>query len=504
MSGILLSLVAAPLAAGFVTLPLPARLATLARWITLLCAVYTVGVAGWLVAQPGTLIEMWPLGPSVNWDLSLIANGVSSALLLLTAVVYATAVTTSWRRVKTGVAPFHALLSLLVAGVFGVFLTDHLLYFFVFYELSVLPMYLLIGIWGSTKQIPGEGPFRRLFEDFSIGTRGYGALKLTLYLLVGSAALLIGIFLLYASYERSFGVGTFRLDELARTPLDGSLRLTIFLLFYAGFGSLAGIWPFHTWSPDGHAAAPPAASMMHAGVLMKLGAYGVFRVGMIALPAAATEWGWIVGTIAVINILYGAFAALWQTDIKYLIAYSSVSHMGVVMLGLATLNQTGWSGAVLQMVAHGLMTALFFTLVGIVYEETHEREIGKLRGLGRRMPALSVVWMIAVLSSLGLPGLGGFIAELYTFVGAWQAQIVWAIAGAVGAWLTSLYLLRVARTMLFRGPYEGPGKDLYGIEWVTPIVLAGSLILLGIWPRLLIDRIEPQIEQWLRLMGITS
>jgi NADH-quinone oxidoreductase subunit M len=208
-----------------------------------------------------------------------------------------------------------------------------------------------------------------------------------------------------------------------------------------------------------------------------------------------------VGGIAVVNILYGALAALWQTDIKYLIAYSSVSHMGVVMLGIATGNSTGWTGAVLQMVAHGWMTALLFTLVGIIYDETHERRIEKLHGLGRRMPRLAAAWMLASLSSLGLPGLGGFVAELYTFTGAWQKNALWAIAGAFGAWITAVYLLRVARAIIFAGEADC-GHDITGFDRVTPWVLGGALLLMGLWPRFLIDGIEPQVRLWLAGAGL--
>ena len=245
---------------------------------------------------------------------------------------------------------------------------------------------------------------------------------------------------------------TFSLLTLETIQFDQTLQTWVFLAFYIGFGILAGIWPLHTWSPDGHASAPTAVSMLHAGVLMKLGAYGVVRLGMGLLPDAAVDWAWLVGTIACINIVYGALSAMAQTDLKYVIAYSSVSHMGVVMLGAATLTEHGLNGAVFQMFAHGIMTGLFFALVGLVYEKAHSREIFSMGGFGSMMPGIATAFTIAGLSSLGLPATAGFVAEFLTFLGAWGSAYQWWLFPAViGAFLTSIYVLRVAR-QIFWGP----------------------------------------------------
>ena len=226
----------------------------------------------------------------------------------------------------------------------------------------------------------------------------------------------------------------------------------MFLALYVGFGILAGIWPLHTWSPDGHASAPTAVSMLHAGVLMKLGAYGVVRVAMTLLPEGTQYWAPLVGTIAVINVVYGAFSAMAQTDLKYVVAYSSVSHMGLVMLGAATLTEAGLNGSVFQMFAHGIMTGLFFALVGLIYEKSHTREIGRMGGFGRRMPGIAACFTLGGLSSLGLPGLAGFVAEILTFLGAWQSASRWWLFPAVlGTLLTAIYVLRVAKR-IFWGP----------------------------------------------------
>ena len=277
---------------------------------------------------------------------------------------------------------FFALLLTLVTGVFGVFVSLDLFVFFLFYEIAVLPMYLLIGIWGSTGEVRPQGLFAWAFRETGVGTKEYAAMKLTLYLLLGSAFILVGLFVLYFAG----GVHSFSLLALSEVTFPPATQRWVFLALYVGFGILAGIWPLHTWSPDGHASAPTAVSMLHAGVLMKLGAYGVMRVAMVLLPEATQYWAPLVGAIAVINVVYGAFSAMAQTDLKYVIAYSSVSHMGLVMLGAATLTEAGLNGAVFQMFAHGIMTGLFFALVGLIYEKSHTREIGRMGGFGRRMP----------------------------------------------------------------------------------------------------------------------
>jgi NADH-quinone oxidoreductase subunit M len=315
-------------------------------------------------------------------------------------------------------------------------------------------------------------------------------MKLTLMLLVGSAAIMAAIFVLYLQS----GATSFDMGHLAQTHYDRTVQILIFPLIWLGFGSLAGVFPFHTWSPDGHASAPTAVSMLHAGVLMKLGAFGVMRVGMVLLPEGAHFWVPVVGGIAAINILYGAFCAMSQKDLKYIVAYSSVSHMGVVMLGAATLTPAGWDGAIFQMVAHGIMTGLFFALVGIVYERAHTRAIAKMGGFAAVMPAVSVFFTLACLSSLGLPGTAGFVAELVVFLSAWQSgHWVWTIAGVLGAFITAIYVLRATRA-IFWGP--GPSTDFHELtdahktEWGALVVLGASLVVLGLWPRLLLDFID--------------
>ena len=282
---------------------------------------------------------------------------------------------------------------------------------------------------------------------------------------------------------------------MAAQQFDPTLQSWVFLAFYVGFGILAGIWPLHTWSPDGHASAPTAVSMLHAGVLMKLGAYGVVRLGMGLLPQATVEWAWLVGTIACINIVYGALSAMAQRDLKYVIAYSSVSHMGVVMLGAATLTLNGLNGSVFQMFAHGIMTGLFFALVGLIYEKAHSREIFKMGGFGTMMPGIAVAFTIGGLSSLGLPATAGFVAEFLTFLGAWgSAHSWWLYPGVIGAFLTSIYVLRVAKQIFWGAKSDDPHfqhlPDAKGPEWAALGILVFVLVLFGVAPSIAIGPVD--------------
>ncbi len=499
-----------PLLGALVLLFVPYRAARTLRAVAIASALPPLGVAVALVARYDLaaggfqFAENFPLLPSLGISIHLAVDGISIALVVLTSIIYLTAITTTWYLAERE-KEFYLFLALLVAGVFGVFVSLDLFLFFLFYELAVLPMYVLIGIWGSSMEVPGRGPFAWTYRAVRVGIKEYGAMKLTLYLLAGSAFILVGLFLVWVESGRVLPQATFDFMELQTVAFPRGTAQIAFLLFYVGFGVLAGIWPFHTWSPDGHAAAPAAGSMMHAGVLMKLGAYGVLRVGFQLLPEAAADLAWLVGTVAVVNIVWGAMAAGWQKDIKYLIAYSSVSHMGVVMLGLATLTAAGVQGSVFQMVAHGIMTALLFTLVNLVYGKSHVRDMTKMGGFGHRMPGMAAFFVIAGLSSLGLPGLAGFVAEFLVFLGTWtSAHPWWLFPALIGAFVTAVYVLR-AVNRIFLGPPNPDFPDLpdaHRVEWVTLVVLGGMLIVLGFWPRLLLDSIRVGVGEFLLRMGV--
>ncbi|SMB95392.1 NADH dehydrogenase subunit M [Thermanaeromonas toyohensis ToBE] len=419
--------------------------------------------------------------PALGVNYSVGVDGISLPMVLLTALVIFTGVFASWdmtHRIKE----FFLFLLMLVTGVFGVFISRDLFFFYLFFEVAVIPMYLLIGIWGSTR-------------------KEYAAMKLTLYLLVGSAFALIGIIALYLYAARQLGYPTFDIQTLATVQYDIAFQKFVFFLFLIGFGVLVPIWPLHLWSPDGHVAAPTAVSMLHAGVLMKLGAYGLIRVGVFFLPEGAKFWAPLIAVLCIVNVVYGAMIAMVQRDLKFVIGYSSVSHMGYVLLGIAALNTLSLSGAVTQMFAHGIMTALFFALVGNIYHKAHTREIARFGGLAHQMPRVAAGFLIGGLASLGLPGLHNFVAEFLIFLGAftreqglfggfltYRALAILAILGIV---ITATYVLRVVQRTFF-GPRKEDWdhlEDARGVEMVPIVVLCTTLILFGLFPSLMGDLI---------------
>lgn len=377
---------------------------------------------------------------SFNWieplhiKYSVGVDGISVAMLLLSAVIVFTGTFASWQ-LKPLTKEYFLWFTLLSLGVFGFFISVDMFAMFMFYEVALIPMYLLIGVWGS-------------------GKKEYAAMKLTLMLMGGSAFLMCGIFGIF------YGAGgnTMNIVEIANHTggahaIDFTQQCIWFPLTFIGFGVLGALFPFHTWSPDGHASAPTAVSMLHAGVLMKLGGYGCFRIAMYLMPDAANELGWIFLILTGISVVYGALSACVQTDLKYINAYSSVSHCGLVLFAILMLNETSCTGAVLQMLSHGLMTALFFALIGMIYGRTHTRDIRELNGLMRIMPFLSVGYIVAGLANLGLPGFSGFIAEMTILVGSFQNadtfHRVLTIAACTSIVVTAVYILRVVGKILY-------------------------------------------------------
>ncbi len=420
--------------------------------------------------------------------LHLAVDGIAAPLVLLNGLVIVAGVFVSWNITHRN-KDFFTLLYILVGGVYGVFLSQDLFFLFFFYEVAVLPMYLLIVIWGASSNF---GTFTR--------TKEYGAMKLTMMLVAGSVLIFIGIFAVFVEADK----GTFDLPTLGAVQYDTDFQKWVFPLFMIGFGVLAGMWPLHTWSPDGHVAAPTAVSMLHAGVLMKLGAFGILRVGMTLLPAGADYWSPVLMTLGVTGAVYGAVSALAQNDLKYMVGYSSVSHMGFVLMGLAAGNTIGVNGAVLQMFAHGAMTALMFTNVGALYDQAHVRDMTVFGGLAKRMPRHSVFFTIAGLSSLGLPGLAGFVAEFHIFVGVFRAGYWWAGAlGILAAGITATYILRMLARAYF-GPFNEKWESLKEMrigEQAAAVLLIASIAVLGIWPAPFIDRINDTVS---RIPGIGS
>jgi NADH-quinone oxidoreductase subunit M len=406
---------------------------------------------------------------SLNIHYAVGVDGISVAMIALTSVVVFAGIFASWE-VEFLRKEFFVSLILLATGVFGFFISIDLFTMFLFYEVAVIPMYLLIGIWGS-------------------GPKEYSAMKLTLMLMGGSALLLLGLLGIYFNSAPAGGQLTFNILEISKVTIPMSAQRLFFPLTFVGFGVLGALFPFHTWSPDGHASAPTAVSMLHAGVLMKLGGYGAFRVAIFLMPEAAKELSWIFIILTSISVVYGAFGAVVQKDLKYINAYSSVSHCGLVLFAVLMMNQTAMNGAVIQMISHGLMTALFFALIGMIYGRTHTRMIDQMGGLMKVIPFLSVAYVIAGLASLGLPGLSGFVAEMTVFVGAFQHTEpfyrVVTIVAVSSIVITAVYILRVVAILLL-GPVKDPHFDhLPDAKWyekVSVVALISSVAAIGLAP----------------------
>ena len=397
------------------------------------------------------------------------ADGFNLPMLLLTGIVFFTGVLTMWE-LDNRVKEFYALYILLVSGVFGLFMSFDLFFIFIWYDVSLFPMYLLIAIWGSTR-------------------KEYGAMKLTLYLLAGSALILPAIIYLFVNS----GLNTFDLTLLMRPGTFSAFQQKFaFIFLFVGFGILAAIWPFHTWSPVGHVAAPHAVSMVHAGVLMKIGAFGVLRVGIFLCPEGWRYWAELMALLSTIGIVYGTFVGLSQTDLKYVIGYSSVSHMGIVGLGLATVSVDGLNGAVFQMFAHGVMTALFFSSVGYIYDRTHTKVIGELGGLSRVMPVASSYFIVAAMASMGVPCLASFWGELVVFISAFKIYPVRGGLAVCALVVSALFMLRVVQRA-FYGPKNERYADLPDIPFglgIPRLILIVVLVFFGLFPSLMFDMIE--------------
>jgi NADH-quinone oxidoreductase subunit M len=413
-------------------------------------------------------------------------DGISVAMLLLSAVIVFTGTFASWQ-MKVQTKEYFLWFTLLSMGVFGFFICIDLFTMFMFYEIALIPMYLLIGVWGS-------------------GRKEYSAMKLTLMLMGGSAFLLIGILGIYFGS----GASTMNLLEIAALHnIPFEQQCIWFPLTFLGFGVLGALFPFHTWSPDGHASAPTAVSMLHAGVLMKLGGYGCFRIAMYLMPEAANELSWIFLILTGISVVYGALSACVQTDLNYINAYSSVSHCGLVLFAILMMNQTASTGAVLQMLSHGLMTALFFALIGMIYGRTHTRDVRQLGGLMKIMPFLSVCYVIACLANLGLPGLSGFVAEMTIFVGSFQHfdafHRTMTILATTSIVITAVYIFRLVGKILYGNPVNEEHLKLTDATWderfavICLIVAVAGLGLAPWWISNMIgDSVLPVVSQLMR------
>ncbi len=424
--------------------------------------------------QAGNTEEMlftgsWQWFGPLNINLAVGVDGVSIAMLILSSIIVFAGSFASWK--IDDARHFFMWLLLLSTGVFGFFISIDLFTMFMFYEVALIPMYLLIGVWGT-------------------GLKEYSAMKLTLMLMGGSAFLMLSLIGIYYHSAPEGGQLTWNILEISRNAsIERGWQYFLFPMCFVGFGVLGAMFPFHTWSPDGHACAPTAVSMLHAGVLMKLGGYGCFRVAMYLMPEAANDLAWIFLILTGISVVYGAFSACVQTDLKYINAYSSVSHCGMVLFAILMINTTALTGAIMQMLSHGLMTALFFALIGMIYGRTHTRDIRLMGGLMKIMPFLGVAYVIAGMASLGLPGLSGFVAEMTIFVGSFEHadmfHRVFTIVACCSIVITAVYILRVVGKLLF-GPVQDEHHlqltDAVWWERLSVITLVVSVAAIGCFP----------------------
>jgi len=475
---------------GALALMLPGLPARAARGIALLVAIagFTVTVCELLRSANGAMVTIvdrsWV--PSLGIEYHLAADGISLVLVLLTGIVAIAGVLFSWN-IEHRSKEFFALYLALIGGVYGVFLSADLFLLFVFYEIAIIPKYFLIAIWGSTR-------------------REYAAMKLALYSLVGSAMVLIA---LIAAYVVS-GAKTMNLLALSQFQFPLHFQMWAFPLMFAGFGILAGLWPFHTWAPTGHVAAPTAASMLLAGVVMKLGAYGCLRA-MTLFPRGLDPWGFkvlglaswqdVFGLLAVIGIVYGAMVALVQQDFKFVIGYSSVSHMGFVLLGLMTLDRIGLTGAVLQMFSHGVLAALLFAVVGrMVYDRTHTRELAALSKLhlNKAIPFAAVTFTLAAIASVGMPGFSGFVAELQVLVGTWSAFPIYVVCAGVGIAISVAYAWRAMQKAFFSDigteSATPPLPPISMPERLGAVLLITASLAVGLYPQWLLNLVIPALN----------
>ncbi len=460
-------------AGALLVLLLPARMAMASRVVALVAAIVgALAAGGACLARLGNPdADIWsfnvPWVPELGIRFHLAADGLALTLLFLTGITAIAGVLFSWNVEKRPRA-FFAWFLTIIGGVYGVFLSRDAFLLFVFYEIVILPKYLLIAIWGSTN-------------------KEYGAMKLTMYSIGASALILLGIATAYAAA----GGTSFDLMHLASADYSAGLQAWAFPVLFLGFTVLAGIWPLHTWAPTGHVAAPTAASMLLAGVVMKLGAYGALVVAMPLFELGFEQWKPVIAALAVVGILYGALTALTQKDLKFVIGYSSVSHMGFILLGLAVANHWGLRGAVLQMISHGIIAGLLFGIAGrVVYERTHTRDLMALKdfNLWKTLPGAALGFTLATAASMGLPGFSGFVAEISVIIGLWQKWPWLTVLVALGIILTGAFSLRALHRAFFpeRNPSDAPPPKLPPLtrpEISAIVLLLAVSIAIGLYPK---------------------
>ncbi|MBA4370575.1 MAG: hypothetical protein C0418_03230 [Coriobacteriaceae bacterium] len=476
-----------PLAGAVAVALLPRSREGAARWVAAAVTAADLALAVRLLAGFRTgaegmqFVERLPWVPQVGIQYFMGVDGISVTMVFLSALLTLLSVLASWKVAERPKAYF-AMMLLLQVGMTGVFCALDFVLFYVFWELVLVPMYFLIAWWGGPR-------------------REYAAIKFFLYTLAGSVFMLVGILALYLHPAG----GTFDMVMLAASNLPAGFQWWVFAAFFLGFAVKVPIWPLHTWLPDAHVEAPTAASVLLAGVLLKMGTYGFLRVSLPILPQASASWAWFIALLATISIVYGAAVAFAQTDLKKLVAYSSVSHMGFVMLGIASMTAEGINGAIAVMFSHGLVTGLLFLLVGMVYERAHTRKIADLSGLSGQMPVYAGILAFASFASLGLPGLSGFVGEFLSLLGAWKSDMHrgFVILSALGVLLAAAYMLWMLQRVVFGKPSPAVSgiSDIGRLELVTVLPLILLTVVVGVWWDVLLRFCDPAVQALVSALG---
>jgi NADH-quinone oxidoreductase subunit M len=490
--GLLSLILLLPMAGAVAMLFLPKGSPALSRWVALAVSTgaFVLSLplfAGFAPNASMQFVEDLPWIGSFGIRYHLGVDGISLFLVLLTTLLTPIVILSSWRDIGHRVRAFHGMMLLLETGMLGAFMALDLFLFYIFWELMLIPMYVLIGVWGGPRRI-------------------YAAVKFVLYTIVGSLLMLVGILFLYFQHHAQTGTYTFALMDLQRTVLTSHAQWWLFAAFGLAFAIKVPVWPFHTWLPDAHVEAPTAGSVILAGVLLKMGTYGFLRFAIPLFPEAAIRFQPLLIALAVIGIIYGALVAMVQEDIKKLVAYSSVSHLGYVMLGLFSFNLEAFSGALYQMLNHGLSTGALFLLVGMLYERRHTRMIGDYGGIAGRVPLYATAFMLVTFSSIGLPGLNGFVGEFLILIGAFGAVRTAAIFSCLGVVLGAVYMLWLTQRFLFGPMRHEENKTLKDLTPREGLLLAPILLLIvymGIQPKPFLDRMIPALQATLtQLQGV--
>ena len=478
-------LIFAPIAGSIILAFVPSKQTETIKGVALIVAIITLILSLFVYAQFDKLGAGMQLTVNVPWVTSLGIHyhlgidGISLLLIVLTTLLTVLCILSSWRSITHGVKGFFISMLVLTGGMIGVFCALDLFLFYVFWEVMLIPMYFLIGIWGGPRRV-------------------YAAIKFVLFTMFGSLLMLVAILYLYLQYHAWAGEYTFDMLKLMQLPMPMTPQHWLFAAFALAFAIKVPLWPLHTWLPDAHVQAPTAGSVILAGVLLKMGTYGFIRICMPMFPDATETFVPYISILAIIAIIYGALVSMVQKDIKSLVAFSSVSHMGFVMLGLFALNHEAMQGAVIQMINHGISTGALFLLVGMIYERRHTRMISEFGGLAKVMPVFSAFLMIVMLSSIGLPFTNGFVGEFLILLGAFKANMWYGIAASTGVVLAACYMLWMYQRVVFGKVTNPENEKLKDINWREKIILIPLVLLIffiGMYPAPLFERTEPAVRQ---------